>query len=144
MNDDQTERMTAPSLDVRAADGGLVRGAANNAGDFLNMLEDGQLGADLHRDIGKLAETMNDMCIATGKKQKGRVTITIDLMTDQISGGSMFMATGKYAVKAPEEKRKPTMLFTDDRNQFTRSQPRHGQFFGVRDIDAAPGSVRQI
>lgn len=127
-----------------AADGGRIVGAASNAGDFLNMLEEGQLTVDLHRELGDLAEVMSDMAVATGKKQKGKVTVVIDLTTEQIAGGQVFMATAKYAVKKPEEKRKATLLYTDEANRFTRTQPRQGQFFGVRDIDAAPGSVREI
>jgi hypothetical protein len=143
MNGD-TERLDPASqqLDTRAADGGRVMGAANSAGGFLDMIEDGQLSADLHRELGELAAKMSDLAAASGKKQKGKVTITIDLSTDSIAGGQVFMATAKYAVKAPEEKRKATLLFTDERNQFTRSQPRHGQFFGIREV--VQGSARVV
>lgn len=123
----QTERMLST-----AADGGLVKGAANNAGDFINMIEDGQFSADLNRDLAELAAKMSDLCAATGKKQKGRVTIQVDFTTE----GPVFMAVGKYAIKAPEEKRKPTLLFTDTSNFFTRSQPNQRQFFGVREVES--------
>lgn len=131
-------------LEPRAADGGRVIGVANNGGDFLNMIEDGQFSQDLHSELADLAAKMSDLALATGKKQKGKVTITIDLQTESIAGGSVFMAQGKYLVKAPEEKRKLTVLFTDEDNHFTRTQPRQGQFFGVRTIDSAPGSVREV
>lgn len=128
------DRFENRDLERTAADGGRVIGAANNAGEFLNMIEDGQFTVDLHRGLADLAATMSDMAVATGKKQKGKVTIVIDLATEQIAGGSVFMAQGKFAIKAPEEKRKVTMLFTDEHNQFTRTQPRQGQFFGVREV----------
>ena len=117
---------------THAADGGRIQGAANNAGDFINMIEDGQFAADLHREMAELTAKMSDLCAASGKKQKGRVTIQVDLTTE----GPVFMAVGKFTIKAPEEKRKPTVLFTDDANHFTRSQPKHGQFFGVRQVES--------
>lgn len=132
-NEGGTERMSEQQL-ATAADGGQVKGAANNAGDFINMIEDGQFAADLHREMAELAAKMTDLCAATGKKQKGRVTIQVDLTTE----GPVFMAVGKYTIKAPEEKRKPTVLFTDEGNHFTRSQPRQRQFFGVREVIDAP------
>jgi hypothetical protein len=138
------DRYEGTQLETRAADGGRIVGAANTAGDFLNMIEDGQFSADLHRDLADLAATMSDHSVATGKKAKGKVTIVIDLSTEQIAGGAVFMAQGKYAIKAPEEKRKPTMLFTNENNQFTRTQPRQGQFFGVRDVTLGSGSVREV
>lgn len=141
---DEPEGAGTAIIERVSADGGRIIGAANNAGDFINMLEEGQLTVDLHRELGDLAEVMSDMAIATGKKQKGKLTLVVDFTTEQIAGGQVFMATSKFAVKKPEEKRKATLLYTDDANRFTRSQPRQGQFFGVRDIDAAPGSVREV
>lgn len=134
--DDRFEN-SGQQLERQAADGGRIAGAANNAGDFINMIEDGQLSADLHRELADLAAVMSDLATVTGQKQKGRVTVTIDLVTETIAGGAVFKAAAKYAVKRPEEKRKQTLLFTDEHNQFTRTQPRHGQFFGVREVQSS-------
>jgi hypothetical protein len=57
-------------LETRAADSGRVIGVANNAGDFLNMIEDGQFSQDLHRELADLAATMSDL--ATGHRARSR------------------------------------------------------------------------
>jgi hypothetical protein len=141
---DQDQIPESQQLDRFAADGGRIVGAANNAGDFINMLEDGQFSADLNRDLADLAATMSDMALATGKKQRGKVTITIDFTHESVANGAMFLATAKHVVKAPEEKRRASVLFTDENNRFTRTQPRHGQFFGIRTVEASAREVRTV
>jgi hypothetical protein len=121
-----------------------VIGAANNAGDFINMIEDGQFSAELNRDLAELAATMHDHASATNKKAKGKVTIVIDLETEVISSGTMFKAVASHKVKAPEMKRRATVLFTDEFNRFTRTPPRQGQIFGVREVNVEATNVRTI
>lgn len=127
-------------LEVRAADGTLMPHAATNAGDVLNMIEDGQFSADLHAAMVELAATMSDQAAITGKKIKGKVTVTIDLENE----GGVFRSVGKFAVKSPELPRKPTLLWTDEKNRFQRTQPRQGGFFGVREVTVDPRDVRTV
>lgn len=127
-------------LETRAADGGMMPHAAMNAGDALNMIEDGQFSADLHEQLVDLAATMSDQAAMTGKKVKGKVTITLDFENE----GGVFRAVGKFAVKKPELPRRPTLLWTNERNAFQRSQPRQGGFFGVREVEVPKGDVRVI
>jgi hypothetical protein len=135
-HDDRTQ------LERVAADGGRLPAAACNAGDFLNMIEDGQFSADVQQGLIDLAAAMSDHALATGGKSKvkGRVTITVDLLNE----GGVFRAVGKFAVKAPEMPRRPTLLWTDEKNRFSRSQPRQGGFFGVRDVTLDKADVRTL
>lgn len=132
--DPETGEVVDRMFDIRAADGGRAPHAATTAGEFINMIEDGQFAADLNRELAALAEKMNDMVEATGNKQKAKVTITIDFASE----GGPFIIAGAYKITPPAEKRKRTLVWTDEHNRFTRSQPRQGQFFGVRVVDAQP------
>lgn len=121
----------------RAADGGTVPHAANTLGEFVNMIEDGQFGADVNQKLADLAALMSDLAQATGNKQTGKVTLELTFTTE----GGPFQLAAKFKVKEPEEKRRRTLLFTDERNHFTRTQPRQRQLFGIREVDES-GPIR--
>ena len=71
-HDLSTGEILSPS---KAADGGLVPHGATTAGDFINMIEDGQFAHDVRHDIGLMVGRMKELAEVTGNKQKGRVTI---------------------------------------------------------------------
>lgn len=131
---------TGSQIERVAADGGRMPAAANNAGDWLNMIEDGQFSADLQAGLAELALTLGDQAVVTGKRAKGKVTITVDLTNEN----GYFNAVAKFAIKTPELPRKPTLLWTDEHNRFMRNQPRQGGFFGVREVTLDKGDVRTV
>lgn len=125
----------------KAADNLPLPHAATTAGEFLNMIEDGQFSADLNAAMQDLAAQMSDMVQATGQQQKGKVTVEVEFSTE----GGPIVLKAKFKVKAPEEKRRKTLVWTDEHNRFTRSQPRQGQFFGVREVvNVTPQTVRNV
>jgi hypothetical protein len=140
-HDEETgEIIEGDALEVElAADGGLVPYGATTAGDIINMIEDGQLSADIVQAVGELVATMTDMAAATGNKQKGSLAIKIDFATE----GGPFTAKASFKTTAPKEVRRPTLLFTDEHNRLTRTQPKQRQFFGVRQVGGS-GPVRRI
>ncbi len=122
----------------RAADGGLVPYAATSAGEVLNMIEDGQFSAEIVGGLQELVANMSDMAAATGNKQKGRLSITLDFLTE----GGPFTVKSAFKITPPKEVRRPTLLFTDEHNRLSRTQPRQAQFFGVRQVGS--GATRRI
>lgn len=140
-HDPQTgEIIDGDAMEVElAADGGLVPYAAGTAGEIINMIEDGQFSADIVAAVAELVSTMTDMASATGNKQKGKLAITIDFATE----GGPFTAKAAFKITAPKEVRRPTLLFTDERNRLTRTQPKQRQFFGVRQVGGS-GPTRRL
>jgi len=123
----------------RAADGGIVPYAATTAGNFIDLIEDGQFAADARQELGLMVGRMKELAEATGNKQKGRLVLTIDMTTE----GEAFTVVGAFKVTPPKETRRKTIMWADDRHRMMRTQPRQKQFFGVRSVEG-PGAVRKI
>lgn len=131
--------LLGPEFDNTAADGGIVPFGAVTAGDLINSMEDGQFSADIVHQMSQLAALMSDMAAATGAKQKGALTIKIDLVTE----GGPFTAKANFKITPPKETRRPTLLFLDEKNRFTRTQPKQRQMFGIRQVGGS-AEVRKI
>ncbi len=140
---EQADALTGEITEVadheRAADGGVVPYAATSAGDIINMIEDGQFSAEIVHAVGELVATMTDMAAATGNKQKGSLTLKLDFATE----GGPFTVKSGFKVTPPKEIRRPTLLFTDEHNRLSRTQPKQRQFFGVRQVGTT-GPVRRV
>lgn len=135
MKDEQVDAVTGEVTEAepraeRAHDGNIVPATAISGGTFLDLLEDGQFGADAYMQLVSLGAEMTDIANATGNKVKGRITLTIDLAKD----GEAFTVQGKVAVKKPEMPRPKSIMWTDERNQFCRFPPNQTQMFGSRPI----------
>lgn len=126
----------------RAADGAPAPYAASTLGELVNLLESGQLSADAIQAVSALGQGMRELAERTGKRQKGRVAIVLNLTTDDT--GEAFFVEAEFKVTAPKEPRRKTMLWQDDKGRMTPSQPRQRVFFGVKDVGDSPRQIRQI
>lgn len=124
----------SPRMIERAADGVALVPTAETAGNFLDLLEDGDFSREAYAQLKDLGATMHDIGRATGQKVKGKVTIVIDLARD----GEAFTMQGKVTVKKPEIPRPRSIMWTDENNNFTRFPPNQTQLFG------APRNIRSV
>lgn len=136
----------APQAEVivpeRAADGLPAPFAARDTGSLINLLEGGQFSADVIAALTALATGMTEIAQATGKRQKGVLTIKVNLQTDDT--GEAFFVQGDFAVRAPRVERRKTLLWPDEKGHMSPSQPRQKVFFGVKGVGDDTGSIRQI
>lgn len=136
----------APQVEVivpeRAADGLPAPFAARDTGSLINLLEGGQFSADVIAALTALATGMTEIAQATGKRQKGVLTIKVNLQTDDT--GEAFFVQGDFAVRAPKVERRKTLLWPDEKGHMSPSQPRQKVFFGVKGVGDDTGSIRQI
>lgn len=114
----------------RAADGAIMQTTAHTAGNFVDMLEDGQYSADVQKALQGVAAQMEAITNATGTKTKGRVTMVFDLERE----GEHFQIRAKVTTKPPELPRPKTVAWTDHRGNFTRFPPGQAQMFGTRPV----------
>lgn len=112
----------------RSADGALMRTVAHTGGNFVDMLEDGQFSREVHDKLAEVAAQMSAITNATGRKTKGRITLTFDLEKE----GEHFTIQGKIASKMPELPRPKSIVWNDDGGNFTRFPPQQTQMFGLR------------
>lgn len=124
----------------RAADGRPAPFAARDAGQLINMLENGQLSADIINAMMALTQGMSEIAETTGKKQKGTLTIKINLATDDT--GEAFFVHGEYAVRAPKIERRKTLLWQDEKGHLSPSQPRQRVMFGIEGVGGGPRQIR--
>jgi len=115
---------------ARAADGARVMPAASTFGEFVRLLEDGQLDAELTEELRKLAGEMANAAIDSGGKSKGKLTLTFDFALE----GRIFSIASKHKVDLPVPKRPKSVLWTTEDMRFTPNNPQQGQLFGVREV----------
>lgn len=134
----------APKAEIvepeRAADGMPAPFAARDTGSLINLLEGGQFSTDVIAAMTALATGMTEIAQATGKRQKGVLTIKVNLQTDDT--GEAFFVQGDFAVRAPKVERRKTLLWPDEKGHMSPSQPRQKVFFGVRDVGGGPRQIR--
>lgn len=92
---------------------------------FLTMLEDGELNAELSQEVRELNALMNDYAAENGGSAKAKLTITIDFALK----AGVFEIISKFAVKKPEMKRRRTMAWSTDGNNFSPNNPRQLNMF---------------
>lgn len=63
----------------RAADGGIIPGPTRTVGNFIDMLEDGQLSYEVHEQLKELASNISAVANSTGAKAKGTLTLTLNI-----------------------------------------------------------------
>lgn len=118
------------AMPQRAADGQIVPQTALTGGAFLDLLEDGNFGREVHEQFRELAASMTDITNATGQKTKGKVVVTIDLSKD----GEAFTVQGKVKVTQPEQPRPKSVMWTDEQHNFCRFPPQQMQMYGARPV----------
>lgn len=121
----ETKVLQSPMI---AANGDRLPQVAATAGNFIDMLEDGQFSADIHNQLREITTAMDDIAQFNGGKSKGKLTITIDITKED----SVFKLAASYKAAKPELPRPKSVLWTDERNNFTRFPPGQNQLFGLQ------------
>lgn len=112
------------------AEGRTVVPVANTFDQFLAGLEDGQLNRELSEELQRLAGDMSNAAIDNGGKSKGKMTLTIDFALE----GRIFTIASKHKVELPPGKRQKSVMWITEDLRFARSDPKQGDFFGVREV----------
>lgn len=123
---------------TRAADGGHVPGACNTMAEFIRGLEDGQFDADAYEALRELAAAMQEHAWRNGGKSKGKLTITVDFTQD----GGVTQMKSAFKTSPPELPRAKSIMWLTEDNRFTRSRPGQNELFGIRDVSADRGPIR--
>lgn len=118
---------------TRAIGGGVIPAPARSAGATIDMLEDGQLSADLQAELLEVVAQMRAVHNSTGSKVKGEAVLTLKLEMDD--EGGMVRVEGKIKTKMPDLPRKRSIMWQgDDGSSFTRFPPNQLQAFGTAPI----------
>ncbi len=129
------------TLEMTPADGGQRHPAVTQLTDLVFMLGDGQFNADCADKLQQFAADMEELGIDTGKKVKGKLTLTIDI--EREADGIYFFTPG-FKLALPPEKHGRTIGWVTADNRFTPNQPRQGNLFGtVREV-APARTVRDV
>lgn len=120
---------TAPA---RAPGGGVIPAPAATAGQFIDLLEDGQLTYEMQQELQQLAQQVRGVARATNGKAKGKLVLTVTLATE--GDGEAFHIQGAFKATAPELPRRRSIMWQDDSGAFTRFPPNQAQMFGSAPI----------
>ncbi len=105
---------------------------ARSFSQFLLMLEDGGLNADLSEVLRDLNAHMNNHIMNYGGTPKGSITLKIDFAL--VKG--VFDIKAKYSVTKPEADRPRSIAWSTPGNNFSPDNPRQMTLFpkAVRDV----------
>lgn len=111
---------------------------------FLAELQDGAFNAELTERLSDLTAQMQRLADATGGKQKGKLTISIDLQLDR----GVYDVSADAAVKLPKEIRGRSIMYGQPGGGLSRRNPRQTEmdFAGpTRDVSTdAAANVRVV
>lgn len=128
-------------IEERAADGGRRYPAASTLSDLLLMLKDGQFNADSSEPLREFATKLEAVGVDTGKKAKGRITLTIDVEFD--ADREFSVLTPSLAFKLPVEKHGATVAWFTSDGRLSPNKPNQGNLFGtIREITTENRAVR--
>lgn len=130
MSDVAGAEAVAPRM-LAGPGGGVIPPPARTAGATIDLLEDGQLSADLQEELRELVAQMKAVHNSTRSKVKGEATLNLKFEID--ASGAIFVE-GKTKIKAPDLPRKRSIVWTDDQGNFTRFPPNQTQMFGSAPI----------
>lgn len=132
---------TGEVYEERAADGGQRHPAASTLSDLILMLKDGQFNADSNEPLKEFATKLEAVGIDTGKKAKGKITLTIDVEFDHDREFSVL--TPSLAFKLPVEKHGATVAWFTSDGRLSPNKPNQGNLFGtIREITTEARVVR--
>lgn len=109
---------------------------------FVQMMEDGELHAELSNALHKINADLNQHLIDFGGKPKGKLSININFVLEK----GVFEISGDYDVKLPKPPRGKTVAWSTPDHRFTPQNPRQMQLFGVREVTdrSANEEARQV
>ena len=132
---------TGEIIEEYAADGGRRYPAASTLSDLVMMLRDGQFNADSTDPLREFAQKLEAIGIDTGKKAKGKITLTIDVEFDH--GREFSILTPSLAFKLPVEKHGETVAWLTTDGRLSPNKPNQGNLFGtIREITTESRVVR--
>ncbi len=124
------------SFEEVAADGGRRYPKCTTLTDLVFMLNDGAFNQSAADKLGEFAANMEELGVDTGKKVKGKITLTIDV--EREADGGIYFFTPTLVTKLPPERNSRTIGWVTSDNHFTPNQPNQGNLFGtVREVGAA-------
>ena len=128
-------------IEQTAADGGRRFPAASTLSDLILMLKDGQFNADSCEPLREFATKLEAVGIDTGKKAKGKITLTIEVDYDHDREFSVL--TPSLAFKLPVEKHGATVAWFTSDGRLSPNKPNQGNLFGsIREINSEARVVR--
>jgi len=123
------------------ADGRRRYPAVSTLTDLIHMLNDGQFNYDCADALGECAEKMECLGCDTGKKQKAKIVLTVEVERE---ADGIYFFTPSLAVKLPQEKAARTIGWVTKDNKFTPNRPGQGNLFGtIRDVMPARRVIDQ-
>ena len=133
--------VTGEVIETIAADGGRRYPAVTTLTDLVLMLSDGQFNADCAHDLQQFAEGLECLGNDTGKKQKGKITLTVEVEREY---DGIYFFTPSLTLKLPQEKGARTIGYLTPDNRFTPNRPNQGNLFGtIRDVTPSRRVVEQ-
>ena len=124
-----------------AADGTPRYPAVSQLTDLIFMLNDGQFNADCAHKLKAFAEDMEERGCDTGKKIKGKLTLTVEVEREH---DGVYFFTPQIKFTLPAEQHGRTIGWVTEDNRFTPNKPRQGNLFGtVREVSTAR-TVREV
>jgi len=128
-------------IELTPADGGNRYPSVTQLTDLIFMLNDGQFNADCADKLQRFAEGMEELGIDTGKKVKGKITLTVEVERE---ADGIYFFTPQIKLSLPPEKHGRTIGWVTGDHRFTPNQPRQGNLFGtVREV-TTPREVRTL
>lgn len=133
--------VTGEIIEEVGADGRQRYPSVRNLTDLILMLNDGGFNAVTAEDIAEFSSKLEQMGCDTGKKIKGKLTLSIEVEREA-DGVYFFTPSLKFTV--PAEKHGRTIGWVTADNRFTPNKPNQGNLFGtVREV-ISTRQVREI
>lgn len=103
---------------------------------FLAMLEDGELNAELSKELQTLNADMNNHAINFGSKAKGTISLNINIILEK----GAFRVDTDFKVKKPKSPRLMSILWSTPGNNFTPHNPKQSDMF--KDVSKLKNSAQ--
>ena len=130
------------SYEETAADGGKRYPQVTTLTDLIFMLNDGAFNQTAADKLGEFAAGMETLGCDTGKKVKGKITLTVEV--EREADGGVYFFTPTLVTKLPPERNSRTIGWVTKDNHFTPNQPNQGNLFGtVREV-GGPVNIRSL
>ncbi|PLX36974.1 MAG: hypothetical protein C0605_07855 [Hyphomicrobiales bacterium] len=114
--------------------------AATTFGQFLQMLEDGELHEDLSNKLLQINETLNQHFQDYGGKPKAQLDLSIKFSLER----GAFTIEPSFKTKLPEAPRGKTVAWSTKDHRFTPANPAQLNMFGVREVGGGTSEVKQL
>ncbi len=108
---------------------------------FLISLEQGGFHAELSSELQEIAGYLQMHANSFGGKPKGKMTITLDFLTE---GCGDFEVRSDVKVSKPKMRRPKSIVWTDAANNLLPHNPRQMDMFAVKDVTRSNQQTKQL